>query len=84
MAGAVFVRSDLSGNELATLSHGFTSLSDKFRHGSKTEDVFELFGEFEAGAKNVIFGDENGALVSQSNTVRTVDEDLYNRLNCIA
>lgn len=84
MGGAVFVRSDVTGTVLDSLSHGFTSLSDKFRHGAKTEDIFELFGEFQSGQKNVIFGDDTGALITQTNYVRTVDEDLYNRLNCIA
>lgn len=38
--------------------HGFKSLSDEFGHGGELEDVFELFGEFEVGAKNVIFSDD--------------------------
>lgn len=84
IGGAVFVRSDMSGNELEAIAHGFTSLSDKFGHGAKTQDVFELFDEYEKGAKNVIFGDDTGKLVTQSNYVSTVDEDLYNRLNCLA
>lgn len=84
MGGAVFVRNDLSGNELETLAHGFTALSDKFGHGYKNDHIFEVFEEFETGAKNVIFGDDTGKLVPQSNYVGTVDEDLYNRLYCIA
>lgn len=83
MGGAVFVRNDLSGNELEALVHGFTTLSDKFGHGAKTEDVFEVFEEYETGAKNVIFGDDTGKLVTLSNYVSTLDEDLYNQLNCI-
>jgi len=54
----IFVRNNLGGTELDSVIHGFKSLSDKFGHHAKLENVFELFGEFEAGAKHVIFTDD--------------------------
>lgn len=54
----VFVRNGLGATELDGVVHGFKSLSNQFGHGQQLEDVFELFGEFEVGAKNVIFNDD--------------------------
>jgi ABC-type amino acid transport substrate-binding protein len=54
----IFVRDGLIGTELESIVHGFKSLSDAFGHDAKLENVFELFGEFEPGAKNVIFTDD--------------------------
>lgn len=82
-AGAVFARSDLRQTELEAMQHGLTALSDRFGHGGKTEEVFEAFGQFEAGAKNVIFGDDTAQLVSQSNRVRGNNEDVYNQIHCV-
>jgi hypothetical protein len=45
----------LSGNNLDVLIHGFITLSDRFGHDAKLEEVFELFGQFEEGANDVIF-----------------------------
>lgn len=58
----IFVRDALGGTELDSVVHGFKSLSDKFGHGAKLENVFELFGEFEVGAKHIIFSDDAMAL----------------------
>lgn len=58
----VFVRNSLVGTELESTVHGFKSVSKKFGHKGNLEDVFELFGEFEVGAKNVIFTDDANAL----------------------
>lgn len=54
----IFVRNSVGGTELESIVHGFKSLSDLFGHQGKLENVFELFGEFEVGAKNVIFTDD--------------------------
>lgn len=54
----IFVRNNLSGTELESVVHGFKTLSKSFGHGASLENVFELFGEFEPGAKNVIFTDD--------------------------
>jgi hypothetical protein len=45
----------LSANKAAGIKHSFTALSDKFGHQKPNEDVFELFGEFEKGQKDVLF-----------------------------
>lgn len=52
------MRRSLGGTELEGVVHGFKTLSDRFGHGANLENVFELFGEFEPGAKNVIFTDD--------------------------
>lgn len=82
LARAVFVRDDLSGTELDNVAHAFTALSDKFGHNGKIEDVFEMFGQFEVGQRNVLFDDDGQQLVTRSNHVVDVDEDLYQRLHC--
>lgn len=63
----IFVRNSLGGTELESIVHGFKSLSDKFGHNRTLENVFELFGEFEVGAKNVIFTDDAKALENDDN-----------------
>lgn len=83
LGGGVFVSANVGGIELETLLHAFEDLSKKFGHGGPTESVFEVFGEFEKGKKNVIFGDETGSLATQSNDVDRTDESLYYRLHCI-
>lgn len=84
MGNAVFARAQLTDTELETYVHGFVALSDKFGHGARTEDVFELFGEFEAGEKNVLFGDDSAAFVASPNAVeRTADEDAYRKMHCV-
>lgn len=80
---AVFVRDEVHGHEFDNIVHAFTSLSDKFGIDGKIPDVFELFGEFEPGKKNVIFSDDAVALVSDLNSISNVDEDLYKRLSCL-
>ncbi|KAJ6639558.1 Transferrin [Pseudolycoriella hygida] len=60
----IFVRDSLVGTELEGIVHGFKSLSDSFGHGADLENVFELFGEFEAGAKDVLFTDDAKLLES--------------------
>lgn len=65
----IFVRISLDGTELESIVHGFKSLSDQFGHGGKLANVFELFGEFEVGAKNVMFTDDAKALEN--------DDDVY-------
>lgn len=83
-ANGVFARADLSATEVETYAHGFVALSDKFGHGARTEEVFELFGEFEPGQHNVLFGDDSAAFVAQSNEVENVgDEAAYKKMHCL-
>jgi hypothetical protein len=49
------VSASASPERESTIKHTFIALSEKFGHGKPLEDVFELFGEFEEGQKDVIF-----------------------------
>lgn len=84
MGNAVFARAQLSDTETETYAHGFVALSEKFGHGARTEEVFELFGEFEKGERNVLFGDDSAAFVASPNAVeRTADEEAYRKMHCV-
>ena len=80
---AVFVRNSLSGHDLDNVAHAFIALSDKFGHGGKIEDVFSLFGEFEAGQRDVIFTDKAGYFTQISNFISNVDDEMYNHIRCL-
>ncbi|XP_059615126.1 transferrin [Phlebotomus argentipes] len=79
---AVFVRSGLGSNNLDGIVHSLTSSAEIFGKNAKQDDVFEMFGEFEPGFKNVIFSDNAAKLVTSSNSVFTFDESHYNKLRC--
>lgn len=79
---AVFTRDSVRGHELDNIVHAFTSLSDKFGHNGKIPDVFELFGEFEPGQKNVIFSDDAVNLLSDLNSIPKVDDNLSKGIKC--
>jgi len=81
-AKGVFARDAVRGHEFDNIVHAFTALSSKFGATGSVSDVFELFGEFEAGQRNVIFSDDALELVSDVNTISSVDENLYNRIRC--
>uniref|UniRef100_U5EVY8 Transferrin n=1 Tax=Corethrella appendiculata TaxID=1370023 RepID=U5EVY8_9DIPT len=78
----VYVRGDTSGYLLDNYIHAFISLSSKFGHNQPLEDVFELFGEFESGAKNVIFSDRAIKLDTPENTISNIDEHHYRQIHC--
>jgi len=52
---AIFIRKDTTSVEQETVKHLFSLISDKFGAHGKLVDVFALFGEFQAGKKNVYF-----------------------------
>jgi hypothetical protein len=80
----VYVRQDMNQDDLDILNHGLISLSDKFGTNGKNYDVFELFGTFEEGAKDVIFSDTATKLEHIDNNVAdSVDEALYRQLHCM-
>ncbi|XP_055681544.1 transferrin [Lutzomyia longipalpis] len=81
---AVFVRNALDSNILDGIIHSFSEASEDFGKNAPTEDVFELFGEFEPGFRNVIFSDDAVKLVTSSNAISTFDETHYNKLRCIS
>lgn len=51
----VYINKSLSAHRVDGIKHTFTALSEKFGHKKPLEDVFELFGEFEAGSHDVLF-----------------------------
>lgn len=82
-ATTVFIRGSTTGHELDNIAHAFMSLSDKFGHKGKIEDVFELFGEFEPGQKNILFSDKATELIPvEYNFFEKNNPEEYNRLRC--
>ncbi|XP_055712352.1 transferrin [Phlebotomus papatasi] len=79
---AVFVRSGVSSNILDGIIHSLTAAATQFGKNAQNEDVFEMFGEFEPGFKNVIFSDNAVKLITSSNFIPTFDEAHYNKLRC--
>lgn len=51
----VYINKSLDSYKAGGIKHAFTALSDKFGHEKPNQDVFELFGEFEKGQKDVLF-----------------------------
>lgn len=80
---AIFVRSSIGDRERDGIEHAFSALSNKFGKGSSLEGVFELFGEFESGKKDVIFSDD-AKTFSQSLPNYATDDyhSLYNKIQC--
>lgn len=81
-AKGVFARESIRGHEFDSIVHAFTAISSKFGALGSSSDVFELFGEFEPGQRNVIFSDDATELLSDANAISNVDETLYNRIQC--
>lgn len=59
----VYVRSSSTAHEFDNLRHAFTALSEYFGRYGDIEDVFRLFGKFEAKKRNVLFGDDASQLI---------------------
>lgn len=79
----IYVRKDITGQLEDNIAHAFVALSDKFGHGAKTEVVFEMFGEFKPGSKNVLFHDRAAKFGAADNKVGDVDPSNYKRLMCL-
>lgn len=80
---AIYVRKDITGQLEDNMAHAFVALSDKFGHGAKTEVVFEMFGEYKPGAKNVLFHDRAAKFGVAGNKIGGVDSSNYRRLMCL-
>ncbi|KAG5677326.1 hypothetical protein PVAND_007094 [Polypedilum vanderplanki] len=80
LPGAVYVSKSLNFNRESTIKHTFIALSEKFGHKKPFEDVFELFGKFEEGQKDVIFNDHTKALTVDEGDVSTKD---YSKMRCL-
>lgn len=59
----VYVRRSSTGHEFDNLRHAFTALSEYFGHDGDIEDVFRLFGRFEAKKRDVLFSDDASQLI---------------------
>lgn len=79
---AIFSRSTLTTYELDNINHAFSAISDKFGHKGKIEEIFELFGEFKDGAKDVIFSDDASKFESANNYEPIVEESEYKEMRC--
>lgn len=83
MPTGIYVRKDITGQLEDNIAHAFVALSDKFGHGAKNEVVFEMFGEFKAGEKNVLFHDRAAKFGVAGNKIGEVDPANYRRLMCL-
>lgn len=79
----IYVRKTITGQIEDNIAHAFVALSDRFGHGAKNEVVFELFGEFQPGEKNVLFHDRAAKFGTADNKVGGVDPLYYKRLMCL-
>lgn len=87
---AVYVRNSLESFEQDGIKHAFSALSDKFGKDGSLVDVFELFGEFEAGQRNVLFSDNAKSLITIDSINLTEsffnydgdDETTYKDIQC--
>lgn len=72
----VYIRNDLKSYEQDGIKHAFSSISMKFGRDGSLADVFELFGEFEPGQRNVIFSDNAKSLITDDSINLT--ESFFN------
>lgn len=80
---AVCAKQTVDPSKRDDIVHAFTALSEQFGHNSPKEDVFELFGEFSAGQKDVLFDDRAEKIVSLVNEIPSEEAKLYLSLHCI-
>lgn len=73
---AVYVRNDLIETERDAIKHAFSALSNKFGANGGLVDVFELFGEFEPGQRNILFSDNAKSLITDDSDNQT--ESFFN------
>lgn len=73
---AVYVRNDLIETERDAIKHAFSALSNKFGAYGDLVDVFELFGEFEPGQRNILFSDNAKSLITDDSDNQT--ESFFN------
>lgn len=87
---AVYVRNTLNNFEQDGIKHAFSALSDKFGKDGSLVDVFELFGEFEKGKRNLLFSDNAKSLITDDSINLTEsffnydgdDETMYKDIQC--
>ncbi|XP_055551682.1 transferrin [Wyeomyia smithii] len=83
LPAGIFVRKTVSGQIEDNIAHAFVALSEKFGHGAKTEVVFDMFGEFKPGMKNVLFHDRAARFGQADNKVGGVEVGNFKRLMCL-
>lgn len=87
---AIYVRNTLKSSEQDGIKHAFSALSEKFGKNGSLVDVFELFGEFEPGQRNVLFNDDAKSLITEDSINLTesffnyeeMDETIYMSIQC--
>lgn len=82
LPNAIFIRENMRPVEQETIKHLFISLSSKFGHTERTiDDVFNIFGEYQKDAKDVLFDDDAIEFVTELKN-KNLNEQIYNELNC--
>ncbi|XP_058445332.1 transferrin [Malaya genurostris] len=83
LPAGIYVRKTVTGQIEDNIAHAFVALSDKFGHGANGEVVFDMFGEFKPGSKNVLFHDRAARFGVADNKVGGVEPGNYRRLMCL-
>lgn len=73
---AVYVRNTMIDTETDAIKHAFSAISNRFGKNGSLIDVFELFGEFEPGQRNVLFSDNAKSLITDDQINQT--ESFFN------
>ncbi|XP_058830557.1 transferrin [Topomyia yanbarensis] len=83
LPAGIYIRKTVTGQIEDNIAHAFVALSDKFGHGARSEVVFDMFGEFKPGSKNVLFHDRAARFGPADNKVGGVEAGNYRRLMCL-
>lgn len=86
---AVYVRNSMIETERDAIKHAFSAISNRFGVNGNLVDVFELFGEFEPGQRNVLFSDNAKSLITDDSDNQTESffnyedhETMYRNIQC--
>lgn len=86
---AVYVRNTMIDTECEAIKHAFSAISNRFGTNGNLIDVFQLFGEFEPGQRDVLFSDNAKSLITDDSDNQTESffnyedhETMYKNIQC--
>lgn len=86
---AVYVRNTMIDTECDAIKHAFSAISNRFGTNGSLIDVFQLFGEFEPGQRNILFSDNAKSLITDDSDNQTESffnyedhETMYRNIQC--
>ncbi|XP_063705234.1 transferrin [Culicoides brevitarsis] len=81
LPNGIYVNKAESRQTRDNIRHAFTAIGKSFGSKGKLNHVFDLFGQFESGQKDVIFSGDAIDIVPEAPT--NIDKNLYNSLHCL-